>query len=165
MPNHFVGTSLRRLRLQLILAGALAILASTAGAEDITPFNLTGLPSLGSEWKTSNPYRDNAEISRAGGEAFNHNCARCHGTDAVASGTSAMPAPDLRNLGRFCRRIAGNTLQDACMNDIDDYFRTSVLNGKTIVGVHHMPAWKDLLTQETIWAIKTFIESRSKARP
>lgn len=47
----------------------------------------------------------------------------------------------------------------------DDYFRVTVLNGKTVVGVQHMPAWRDRLTQETIWAIKTYVDLRGEGRP
>lgn len=165
MSNCFTGGGPRYGLLQLAVASIFAALAGTAGAEDIHPYNLAGLPPLGDEWKPSNPYRGDVDIARAGGIAFNQNCARCHGVDAVASGTSGMPAPDLRKLDRYCRRLKDSALKDVCMADNDDYFRISVLQGKTIVGVNHMPAWKDLLTQETIWAMKTFIESRSEAKP
>lgn len=165
MSNRFTGAGPRYGLLQLALACTFAALAGTAGAEGIHPYNLAGLPLLGDEWKPGNPYRGNAEIARAGGIAFNQNCARCHGVDAVASGTGGMPAPDLRKLDRYCRRIKDGALKEACMADNDDYFRLTVLQGKTIVGVNHMPAWQGLLNQETVWAMKTFIESRSGAKP
>lgn len=137
------------------------LMSGNAFAEDQPPFNVNGLPGLGNTWRTTNPYRGNEAIAQAGQQAFNHNCARCHGVDAINDGARSMPAPDLRKLDRYCRRIAPGDLRDACMQDIDDYFRRSVLEGKVIVGVRHMPAWQPFLTQETIWAIKTFLEEQS----
>lgn len=138
----------------------MAVLGAAVAAQVESPHNVADVPALGSEWRAANPYRGNAEIARAGGVAFNHNCARCHGVDAVASGMGGMPAPDLRRLARVCRRIQDAALQSACMNDDDDYFRVTVLEGKTVVGVQHMPAWKGQLTQETIWALKTYVDAR-----
>ncbi|WP_298232703.1 c-type cytochrome [uncultured Azohydromonas sp.] len=138
----------------------MAVLGGAAAAQAELPYNVADVPALGSEWRVANPYRGNAEVARAGGVAFNHNCARCHGVDAVASGMGGMPAPDLRRLARACRRIKDAALQSACMDDDDDYFRVTVLEGKTVVGVQHMPAWKGQLTQETIWALKTYVDAR-----
>jgi mono/diheme cytochrome c family protein len=147
-----------------VLAAAMAMFTGTAAAQADTPYNVEDVPALGSPWSPSNPYRGKADVARSGGVAFNHNCARCHGVDAVASGMGGMPAPDLRRLSRFCRRIKDTTLQSACMDDDDAYFRTTVLEGKLVVGVRHMPAWKDQLTQETIWAIKTYVDSRGDVK-
>jgi mono/diheme cytochrome c family protein len=49
------------------------------------------------------------------------------------------------------------------MRDNDAYFSKTVRQGKTIVGVVHMPAWEAALSQELIWAVQTFIESRVEA--
>lgn len=154
----------RRRTARLLAAGALAVLGATVAAQaDEPPYNVDGLPALGAEWRPANPYRGDAEVARAGGVAFNHNCARCHGVDAVASGLGGMPAPDLRRLSRFCRRIQDDALRSACMNDDDDYFRATVLKGKTVVGIEHMPAWQGKLSQETIWAIKSYVDARGQA--
>jgi mono/diheme cytochrome c family protein len=46
------------------------------------------------------------------------------------------------------------------MADNDHYFKKIVQDGKVVVGVRHMPAWRDALLQEDVWAIQAFIESR-----
>lgn len=118
----------------------------------------TGLPVLGETWREANPYRANATAVAIGQAAYNQACARCHGADAS---TNAAPAPDLRQLNRYCRRIADPALSAACMRDNDAYFAKTVRTGKIIVGVTHMPPWQGVLKQELAWAIQTFIESRS----
>ena len=50
-----------------------------------------------------------------------------------------VPAPDLRQLNRYCQRIADTELKAACMRDNDQYFSKTVQQGKIIVGVMHMP--------------------------
>ena len=120
----------------------------------------SGLPPLGADWLKTNPYRANARAIEIGQSAFNQSCARCHGLDASST---AAPAPDLRQLNRYCRRIGDAELQAACMADNDTYFSKTVQQGKVIVGVMHMPPWKDVLSQELVWAIQRFIESRTGA--
>lgn len=115
------------------------------------------LPPLGAVWREANPYRGNPLAIEIGHTAFNQACARCHGADAS---THAAPAPDLRNLNRYCRRIANPELNAACMRDNDAYFAKTVRQGKVIVGVTHMPPWEGVLKQELAWAILSFIESR-----
>lgn len=119
-----------------------------------------GLPALGSNWREANPYRGNTLAVDIGQAAYNQACARCHGFDAS---TNAAPAPDLRQLNRFCKRIGDAELNAACMRDNDAYFAKTVRKGKVIVGVTHMPPWEGVLKQELAWAIQVFIESRSGA--
>jgi hypothetical protein len=76
---------------------------------------------------------------------------------------TVLPAPDLRLLNRFCKRISDAELNAACMRDNDAYFAKTVRKGKIIVGVTHMPPWDGVLKQELAWAIQTFIESRAGA--
>ncbi len=119
-----------------------------------------GLPPLGETWRSENPYRGNPEAIAIGQQAYNQACARCHGADAS---TNAAPAPDLRNLNRFCRRISDAELNAACMRDNDAYFAKTLRHGKIILGVTHMPPWQGVLKQELAWAIQTFVESRRTA--
>lgn len=119
-----------------------------------------GLPALGTIWLEANPYRGNAAATAIGQAAYNQACARCHGADAS---TRAAPAPDLRQLDRYCRRIADSELNAACMRDNDAYFARTVRHGKVVVGVTHMPPWQGVLKQELAWAIQVFVESRSGA--
>lgn len=135
---------------------ALAVPAAEVAVAPV--LDLSGLPSLGDAWRKGNPYRGNPTAIAVGQSAFNQSCARCHGADASPVG--GAPAPDLRQLNRYCRNIADSGLQAACMTDNDQYFGKSVREGKTVVGVVHMPSWNDVLSQEVVWAIQAFIESR-----
>lgn len=146
-----------RLRRYFGLLACCLAFSAAAGEVALAPVvDQSGLPPLGAEVK-ANPYRANARAIEVGHSAFNQSCARCHGNDANQAGA---PAPDLRQLNRYCRRIGDGELRAACMADNDAYFSKTVANGKTIVGVMHMPPWKGVLNQELLWAIQAFIESR-----
>jgi len=139
------------------LLASLAVANEIAVAPTVSP---NGLPPLGESWLAENPYRGNPDAIAIGQQAYNQACARCHGADAS---TNAAPAPDLRLLNRFCKRISDAELNAACMRDNDAYFAKTVRNGKIIVGVTHMPPWQGVLKQELAWAIQVFIESRAGA--
>jgi len=115
------------------------------------------------EGTVSNPYRHRAsEIAASGRDLFNASCARCHGNDAdIGRGT---PAPDLRRVDAYCRQIVDPAVKAHCMADNDRYFFNSVRDGKVILGIRHMPAWGEVLTQEQIWTIQIFIESQAAKR-
>jgi len=137
--------------------------ASLVGAGEVAiPPSVSpdGLPLLGQVWLAENPYRGNSAAVAIGQQAYNQACARCHGADAS---TNAAPAPDLRQLNRFCKRIGDTELNAACMRDNDAYFSKTVRQGKIIVGVTHMPPWQGVLKQELAWAIQVFVESRTGA--
>lgn len=106
-----------------------------------------GLPSLGEEWLDENPYRGSSEYhDRAveiGSSAYNQNCARCHGLEAISGGI----APDLREL-------------EASI-DGDDWYKERVINGAVRDGAVYMPRMADYLSQEALWAIRTYIESEA----
>lgn len=154
------------LRLWLSLASlclaSLCLVFNVSATEIAVPpvVDASALPMLGNDWLKSNPYRGNAKAVEIGQSAFNQSCARCHGVDAMLGG--GVPAPDLRQLNRYCQRIADTELKAACMRDNDQYFSKTVQQGKIIVGVMHMPPWKGVLSQELVWAIQTFIESRAR---
>jgi mono/diheme cytochrome c family protein len=88
--------------------------------------------------------------------AFNQACARCHGADGDGS---RAPAPDLRRLSRHCGALNPGAWRDRCLADADAYFLKSVRFGKHKFGIEHMPAWEGVLTAETVWSIRTFIEN------
>ena len=145
---------IRYLILAVLLAGKAAIANEVANRPEV---DSSMLPNLGQTWVATNPYRGNADAVAVGGITYGQTCARCHGADAS---TNAAPAPDLRKLNAFCRRIENVELKAACMRDNDAYFSKTVRQGKTIVGVVHMPAWEPVLSQKLIWAVQSFIESR-----
>ena len=126
-----------------------AVLATRAWAHgDVAPqaVDTTGLPELGSEWVETNPFRDNAEYrDRAieiGSSAYNQNCARCHGLEAISGGI----APDLRELEEDY--------------DGDSWYVERVVNGAVRDGRVYMPPFANLINQEGLWAIRTYIDSR-----
>lgn len=157
--------NVQRLALMLLLA----LTGTTASAFEIAQpavasiqVDTTGLPSVTQAADQGNPFRGNARAAEIGRDAFNQACARCHGVDAVSKN---LPGPDLTRLDKACRPIAAPDIRAMCIADNDAYFLESVRHGKVRVGVTHMPAWKDVLSTELTWAIRTFIEGRSRQQP
>lgn len=134
-------------KVAVCMALGAAIVSYAGGAMshgDVTPqaVDVSSLKPLGQDWKNVNPYRDDKEAIKVGTSAFNQNCARCHGLEAISGGI----APDLRALDI-----------DA---DTDQYFRDSVRHGKVRNGAVYMPPFEGVLSQEAIWAIKAYLETR-----
>lgn len=150
---------MRYLILAVLLAGKTALANEVANRPEV---DASRLPKFGPTWLATNPYRGNADAVAVGRITYGQTCARCHGADAS---TNAAPAPDLRRLNAFCRRIADAELKASCLRDNDAYFSKTVRQGKTIVGVVHMPPWQEVLSQELVWAVQAFIESRAEASP
>ena len=48
----------------------------------------------------------------------------------------------------------------ACFAEIQEYFVATVRHGRTRDGRVYMPPFEGTLSQEAIWAIKTYLESR-----
>jgi cytochrome c-550 PedF len=111
---------------------------------DVVPqaVDVSTLKALGAEWRKENPYRGDKEAVRVGSSAYNQNCARCHGLEAVSGGI----APDLRMLP-----IDAET---------DDYFINTVRRGRVRNGAVYMPPFEEALSQEAMWAIRAYIETR-----
>ena len=135
-----------------LLHALLASLALGAASQvmahgDVTPqaVNTTELEQLGTEWRDENPYRapyeKNAKAIEIGSSAYTQNCARCHGLEAVSGGI----APDLRMLDPG---IEG-----------DEWFKERVINGAVRDGRVYMPKMADYLSQESLWAIRSYLES------
>ncbi|ACA86538.1 cytochrome c550 [Shewanella woodyi ATCC 51908] len=117
----------------------------------VTPQSIdtTSLPQLGEEWLEENPYRDQnsdkqSDILRIGASAYNQNCARCHGLEGISGGI----APDLRQLAPDL--------------DGDEWYGYRVQNGAVRNGAVYMPKMTEHLTQEALWAIRTWLESVSE---
>ena len=74
-----------------LLVGA-AFQAPAWAHGDVTPqaVDTSSLPKLGDAWRTENPYRKNEAAIKVGSSAYNQNCARCHGLEAISGGI----APD-----------------------------------------------------------------------
>jgi len=140
---------------------ALAALAGAAAAfahGNVTPqaVDTTGLDPLGDGWRTVNPYSGNPKAIEIGASGFNQNCARCHGLEAISGGI----APDLRRLDNDCAAMKDKSKRDGCVQDNDDYMITTVRHGRSRNGAVYMPPFEGVLSQEAIWAIKSYLESR-----
>jgi cytochrome c-550 PedF len=142
-----------------LLACALSLAAIGAWAHgDVTPqaVDTHELPALGADWRAENPYRGNDVAIRIGTSAYNQNCARCHGLEAISGGI----APDLRKLDNECATMAQAAKKAACVKEIDEYVSTTVRRGRTRNGAVYMPPFEGVLNQEAVWAIKSYLESR-----
>ena len=127
----------------VILSGGLATRLAHAHG-DVTPqaVDVRSLLPLGAEKRDENPYRGQKEAIRVGTSAYNQNCARCHGLEAISGGI----APDLRKLD--------------IDKETDQYFLQSVLRGKVRNGAVYMPPFEGILQQEAIWAIRSYLDTR-----
>ena len=131
----------------LILMAGLAAAGFALAHGDVTPqaVNTTGLEQLGKEWRDENPYRppyaNNKLAVEIGASAYNQNCARCHGLEAKSGGI----APDLRYLEPG---LEG-----------DEWFKERVINGAVRDGAVYMPNMADFISQEGLWAIRSYLES------
>lgn len=134
-------------------AGLLMIIAGQLQAAELPPLPRDGAP---------NGYRGNAQVLNAGQAAYQSYCAQCHGEQSTQP---MAEAPDLRRLDSFCRRLKYATLKQRCLTDVDSYFLLSVREGKVRAGVVHMPPWKDVLSAQEIWAIRSFVETRPQEPP
>jgi cytochrome c-550 PedF len=149
-----------RLAIRALLAATLG-LGLAAGAwphGEVTPqaVDASSLPPLGKEWLQENPYRGNAAAIKIGASAYNQNCARCHGIDAISGGI----APDLRKLDNDCVSLKDAKRKAACVKEIDDVVLTAVRRGRTRNGAVYMPPFEGVLSQEAIWAVKAYLETR-----
>ena len=135
-------------------------LASAHG--NVTPQSVdtTGLPALGDKWLAENPYRKNALALKIGASAYNQNCARCHGIEAISGGI----APDLRQLDRDCVGLKVDAKKQACFKEMDAYFLSSIRGGKVRNGAVYMPPFEGIFNQEAMWSIKSYLESRRETK-
>ena len=151
------------LRARRIVALAIGICAATAWAHgDVTPqaVDTKELPQLGADWRAANPYRKNDMAVKIGSSAYNQNCARCHGLEAISGGI----APDLRKMDNECATLKDEKKRAACVNEIDQYYVASVRKGKVRNGAVYMPPFDGILQQEAVWSIKAYLETR-RERP
>lgn len=128
---------------------------------DVVPQSVdtSTLPQLGPKWLDDNPFSKgdaHKEALRIGSSAYNQNCARCHGLEAISGGIS----PDLRKIDADCMGLADAAKKQACYQEINDYYVATVRRGRTRDGRVYMPPFEGILTQEAMWSIKTYLETR-----
>ena len=158
MPRPLAHVSPLRRR-QPWLALAMLMAAGLARAHgDVTPqaVDTQGLPKLGEAWRAENPFRGDAKAVAIGSSAYNQNCARCHGLEAISGGI----APDLRKMDNDCVSLKDAKKKAACVKEMDDFYLGSVRRGKVRNGAVYMPPFEGILNQEAMWSIKAYLETR-----
>jgi len=129
---------------RLPIAGVLALGATLAfGHGDVTPqaVDTKGLKPLGDKWVEVNPYRGDKRAVQIGSSAYNQNCARCHGLEAVSGGI----APDLRYLPEG--------------KEGDEIYIVRVRQGAVRDGRVYMPKYEGILSQEALWTIRAYLDT------
>lgn len=137
---------------RLALASFAALMALTGAAfahgdGAPQPVDTAGLPALGEDWKAENPFRKaEAKLKETaieiGSRGYNSNCARCHGIEVVSGGI----APDIRFL--------------EVSPEGDSWFLQRIRKGAVVNDRQKMPPFEGLLSQEAMWAIRTYVETR-----
>jgi cytochrome c-550 PedF len=126
-----------------LLATVVAAPAFGHGNVSTQAVDTSALPQLDGEWVDENPYRETEAYDKAieiGEKAYNQNCARCHGLDAVSGGI----APDLRYL---------------YIPDDDAYYIGRYQKGVIRNGMTYMPGFGETLGQEAGWAIRSWLDT------
>jgi cytochrome c-550 PedF len=148
---------------------ALAVIAATSlvapqavAHGDVTPqaVDTRTLKPLGATWAAENPYRGDTKAITVGTSAYNQNCARCHGLEAISGGI----APDLRKLDNDCATMADAKKKAACVAEMDTFYAGKVRRGVTRNGAVYMPPFEGILQQEAVWAIKSYLETRREKK-
>jgi cytochrome c-550 PedF len=129
----------------LVLASGLTA-TQVLGHGDVQPqpVNTQGLKPLGDEWHEVNPYRGDPTAIRIGESGYTQNCARCHGIDAVSGGL----APDLRFMDKG--------------EEGDEWYMLRTRKGFTQNGAVKMPGYEGILSQEAMWAIRSWLDTKTR---
>ena len=125
-------------------------ISTVSGHGNVTPqaVDTSELPPLGEEWLEENPYRGNETAIKVGDSAYNQNCARCHGLEAISGGIT----PDLRKLN--------DETEFSSKAESDEWFMTRIRHGAVIDGRVYMPPFEGILSQEAMWAIRSYLDTR-----
>ena len=119
------------------------------GHGDVTPqaVNTDGLDKIDG-WVEENPYRGDELAVEIGASAYAQNCARCHGLEAISGGIT----PDLRALN--------DDFEWSSTAESDEWYIRRVRHGATIQGRVYMPPFEGILSQEAMWAIRAYLDTR-----
>lgn len=117
------------------------VAARSHGDVNPQPVDTKGLKPIGEEWLKTNPYRGDKTAIEIGKSAYGQQCARCHGIGGVSGGL----APDLRSMDKG----------DSGDKDFMPPTRKGVVrDGRTM-----MPKYEGVMSQEAMWAIRSWLES------
>ncbi len=127
----------------LVFGSLLAATQLARAHGDVTPqpIDTKGLKPLGDTWLKENPYRGDPLAIKIGEHGYTQNCARCHGIGAISGGIS----PDLRK---------GDPGKEG-----DEWFIGRSRNGSAKDGRVLMPKFEGILSQEGLWAIRSWIDT------
>jgi cytochrome c-550 PedF len=142
---------MHKLIISTVIGFSLLIQGQAMAHGNVTPqaVDVASLKPLGDEWHEVNPYRGDEEAIRVGSSAYNQNCARCHGLEAISGGIT----PDLRKL---------NDREEFFSDEeADEWFMTRIRGGAVIDGRVYMPPFEGILSQEAMWAIRSYIDTRT----
>ena len=124
-------------------AAAIALVAVPVHADETPQAVATdGLAPL-KDWPARSPYTGDKKAIAIGADAYNQNCARCHGLEMISGGI----APDLRKVP------AGE--------EGDDLFSERMHHGAHRNGMQVMPQFYGLLPNEELWAIRAYMISKN----
>lgn len=146
MKFHYIAASAA-----VIFFVQFALMSNVMSHGDVSPqaVDTEGLDPVGDDILPENPYRvaggqQYALAQEIGSSAYGSNCARCHGLQAISGGI----APDIRMLedGEFG----------------DEWFMERVRKGYSQNGAYKMPPFEELLSQEAMWAIRSYTETRPR---
>ena len=125
-----------------LAAGAVFVGLPVRADEEPKKIDTGGLAPL-KDWPAKSPYTGNKEAITIGAQAYNENCARCHGLEMISGGI----APDLRKVPSD--------------QEGDDLFTQRMHEGAQRNGVTMMPKFFGLLPNEELWAIRAFMISKN----
>ncbi len=128
-----------------LVALCLALSVSAAlGHGDVQPqpVDTAGLPLSARRGGKRTPIAATPRPSPSAIPASTRTVPACHGLQVISGGL----APDLRYL--------------PVGKEGDEYFVERVRHGAIINGMTKMPAFEGVLSQEALWAIRTYIESK-----
>jgi mono/diheme cytochrome c family protein len=131
----------------ILLFGALTACGSQEQATETTSDERPPVPAEYSG--KTNPFDTDTAASETGETIFQTNCASCHGTKGQGDGPAAVSlTPKPQNLAENEENLG------------DDYLYWRISEGGLMDPFNSaMPAWKDILSEEKIWQIVTYIRT------
>ena len=132
----------------LLAAGVLGVSGLVFAHGDVTPQAVnTGLPALGEEWLDENPIARRASTTTSPCRSAPPLTTR---TAPVAMAWKPFPAVSLRTCASWKPATTATR-----------WYKERVINGAVRDGAVYMPRMADTLSQEALWAIRTYIESEA----
>lgn len=134
----------------VLVVGSLVLAACGGGTTPEASAEEETYPQPPAEYASmTNPMAGNADAIAAGKTIYESDCASCHGDKGLGdgpAGASLSPHP-------------GN-LQEAAAKASNGYLFWRVSEGGMMAPFNSaMPAWKDVLSQNEIWQVISYIET------